>query len=105
MAQRINEEIGILSAVEAECHFVQVGLQMLSTEFMPCSHDAPLEQRKCRFDGVGVNVGSEADVLLRGVVDGFMLMVTNGSRVCGEIIRDDYIYVLGDILFDVALQS
>src|SRR5439155_14620580 len=56
MTQGVQEQIGTLSAVETEAHLVQVGGQMLSTDFVPCSNDAPLEQRERRLNSVRVNV-------------------------------------------------
>ena len=72
MTQSVNKQIGTITAVEAEAHFVQIGLQMLRTEAVPRSDDAALEQRERRFNRVRVNVGSEAHVLFRGVINGFV---------------------------------
>ena len=61
MAQSINEQIGLLTAIESEAHFIEVGRKMLCTDIMPRSHDAALEKRECGFYGVGVNVAHDVD--------------------------------------------
>src|SRR5208283_3161613 len=103
--QSIHEQIGTLSPVETEAHFVQVGLQMLSADLVPCPGDAPLEQRECRFDAIRVDVSSIADVFSCTVVYGFMLEIADGFRVSAEIIGHDHINVLRDILLNVSRQS
>jgi len=107
MAQGVNEQIGILPAVEAEGHFVQVGLQMLGAEFVPRSHDAALEQRECRFYSVDVDVSSISDVFLGAVVHRFVLALkfTHSFRVGAEIIGHDHVNILRNVLLDVSRQS
>ena len=56
MAQSIDKQIGTLPAIKAESHLVQVGLQVLGADFVPRSNDAALEQRKCGFDSIRMNV-------------------------------------------------
>src|SRR5271169_487011 len=56
MPQGVNKQVGTLPAVEAEGHFVQVGLQRLCAYPVPRSDDSPLEQGERGFDCVGVNV-------------------------------------------------
>ena len=56
MAQRINKQIGPLSAIESETHFFAVGLEMLRADFMPRSNNAALQERERRFDGVRVRI-------------------------------------------------
>ena len=52
-AQRVNEQIGILPAIEAECHLVQVKGEMLRADLVPRSNDAALQEREGGLDGVG----------------------------------------------------
>ena len=54
MTQGVEKQIGAFPAVEAESHFVEVGLQMLCANFMPRSDDAALEQRERRFNSIAV---------------------------------------------------
>src|ERR1035441_8159816 len=73
MPQRIEKQIGAVAAVKSKRHFVQIGLQVLRADAMPCSNDSALQERESRFDSVGMNVRSKPDVLFRGVVHGLML--------------------------------
>lgn len=86
MTQRVNEQIGALPAIKAEAHFVKVGLQVLGADLVPCPCNASLKQREGRFGGGGVNVGSEADVLLRRVVHSLVPNVAHSVFVGREII-------------------
>ena len=56
LGKRIAEKELILAVIETEAHFVKVSREMLRRDFMPCSHNAALEQAESRLDGVGVNV-------------------------------------------------
>lgn len=93
----------ILSAIESECHFVQVGGEMLRTDFVPASHDAALQERESGLDGVGVNIRSTSDVFFMPVIYGFVPLAEfpESARVGWQFARNDYIHVLGDILLDV----
>ena len=50
MTQSIQEQSGRLPAVEAECHFVQIGRKVFGGDSVPRSHDAPLEKRERGFN-------------------------------------------------------
>ena len=95
MAQRINEQIGILPAIEAEGHFVQVGREMFGADAMPCSEDAALQERERRLNRVRVDVAFDID--LRLMLD--CLMPTGERSVaesCGvgvQFVGHDYIYI------------
>src|ERR1019366_2289532 len=97
MAQRINKQIGTVPAVEPEGHLVQVGLQMLGTDFVPCSDDAALEQRERRFNAVSVNISPKADVLFGAVIDCLMREVSNSFSVGGQFIRHDHVNIGADV--------
>src|ERR1039458_216817 len=105
MAQRIEEQIGAVSTVKPERHFVQIGLQMLRANSVPCSNDAPLEQRECGFYGVGMNVRPEPDVLFAGVFDRLMLDSAHSLAVRGQFVSDDHVNVAADVFLDVPRQS
>jgi hypothetical protein len=49
---RIAEQERALTIVEAPHHFVEVGREMLRTDFMPPAHDAALEQGECGLHAV-----------------------------------------------------
>jgi hypothetical protein len=66
---RIAEKVWILAVIESETHLIKIGWEMFRTDFMPCSHDALLEQGEGRLDGVRVNVAVR---VLARMIDGFM---------------------------------
>src|ERR1035437_2522533 len=105
MAQRIKEQIGTAPAVETEAHLIQVGLQMLGADLVPCSDDAAFEQRECRFNAVRMNVCSDPDVLFCAVVNSFMLRVPDRLAIGGQFIGHDYGNISADVLLDVSRQS
>ncbi len=105
MTQRINEQIGALPAIESELHLFEVGREMLSTDSVPCPHDAALEKREGGFDSIGVNVTH--DIYIRPMVNLFVirpLSFPHGGIVRGCIVGEDYFHVLTDILADVLCQ-
>ena len=56
MTQSIDEQIGLLAAIETEAHFIKVGCKMFRANPVPRTHDAAFKKRESRFDGVGMNV-------------------------------------------------
>src|SRR6185312_5622684 len=70
MTQGVQEEIGILAAIETECHFIQIGREMLCADTMPRSDNAALKQRESVFDCIGMNVTVNIDFGF--VLDRFM---------------------------------
>lgn len=101
MAQGIQEQIGILPAVEAKCHFVQVRCEMLCTDFVPASYDSALEKRERGFDSVSVNVSSEPDVFLFRVIDALVLDLANGGFVGLPFIGNQHVHIGADIFLNV----
>jgi len=106
MTQSVNEQIGVLAAIEAKGHFVQVGGEMLCGDAMPSSNDAAFEQRERRFDGVGMDV--PVNVNLGLVLDGLVLplerRITQGRGVGIEFICHDDIYIFANALSDILCQ-
>jgi len=107
MAQRVDKQIGILAAIEPECHLVQVGLEMLRADLVPCSDDATLEQGECGFRCVGVDVTVNVNLVF--VFDCFMLALMDASfdhglRVGGELIRHNHLDIGANIFLDVLRQ-
>ncbi len=95
--ERIAEQVRILTVVEPEAHFVQVGREMLRADFMPRSNNAALEQGKHRFHGVCVNISRY--IFLR-VTNGAMLFLLNlveRPRVDRGLIRHNHFYVPANI--------
>src|SRR2546423_383557 len=76
---------------------------------MPRANDAALQKRERGFDCVGVNVGSESDVLFLRVVYALMLgarhsSFVHGERIGGEVIGHDHIHIRANVLADVLRQ-
>jgi hypothetical protein len=46
MTQGIQKQVSVLPAIEAECHFVQVGREMFGTNLVPRSNNSALQQRE-----------------------------------------------------------
>ncbi len=103
MTQCIQEQVGILPAIEAEGHLVQVGGEMLRADSVPRSDDAALQERKGGFDCVGVNIAVNVDAIL--VLDGLVLcgqsILLHGTGVRGEFVGDHDVNILADILSNV----
>jgi len=111
MTQGVEKQIGAFPAVEAESHFVEVGLQMLCANFMPRSDDAALEQRERRFHCVRAyaKVGIVSNVFFRLVVDFPVLYVAHASFdhsrwIPGHFISDDHVHVGAHVILDVLRQ-
>ena len=74
---------------------------MLGADTMPRSHDAALQERECRFDGVRVNIAHDVD--LATMIDGFVLAFVDTRfnhrfRVSDPIIGENDIHVIADVL-------
>lgn len=106
MPQGVQEQIGTLATVEPEAHLIQVGGEMLGTDFVPCSNNAALQKRERGFHRVGMNV--TASVFLRAVVNLLMrggdAIFPHGRAVHVVIVSHDDVYVLADVLRDVLRQ-
>jgi len=102
MTQGVQEQVGILPAIEPESHFGAIGLQMLGADFMPRSEDAALQERESRFDGVGMNIALHIDMEL--VTDGFVPPIFSEMLRCApvgvEVIRKQNFDILANILAD-----
>jgi hypothetical protein len=104
---RIAEQVRILPVVEAPCHLIEIGLQMLRRDFVPSSNNASLEQTESTLDCVGIDVPTHVNVA--AVVDGFVLAAmdsgfNHGFRVGSEVVGDDHVYVCADVFLDVLRQ-
>src|SRR5437868_9483247 len=107
MAQSVQEQIGILPAIESERHLVQVGRQMLGRDTMPRSNNSALQKRECVLDSIGVDVTININLAL--VLDCLVAIcessVPHGARIRIELVSDDYIHIAADILANVLRQS
>ena len=104
MAQGIKEQIGTLATVEAEAHLIQIGLQVLCANAMPCSNDAPFKKRERGFYRVGVNVSSKPHVLFCTMVDRLVLCIADSLTIGAPFVGDDYVYILRDVFLNVSRQ-
>jgi hypothetical protein len=104
MTQGVQKEIRALSAIEPERHFVQVGREMFCADLVPRSHDAALQERECRLDGVGMNVSSGTDVFFFRVIDTFVFEITDSRFVSSPLVGDDNVYVGADVFLNVLRQ-
>ena len=106
MTQRVQEQIGVLPAVEAEFHLCKIGREMLCADSMPRANDAAFQKRKGILHGVGVDVPINVDLGL--VLDRFVTVshgnTLHGSRIGIEFVGHDYIHVCTDILLDELCQ-
>jgi len=106
MAQSVNKQIGTLAAVETERHFVQVGLQVLGTDFVPRSNDAAFQKRECRFHGIRMDFATSVfldrviDLLVGSCDVGF----PHSRAVDVEIIRHNHINIGADVFLNVLCQ-
>ena len=107
MPQRVHKEIRILPAIKTETHLFQVGWQMFRADLMPRSHDAALEKREGRFDGVSVNVPVNVDMAF--VSNGFVLFDVIGSPhrigISGPLIGHDHIDIFAHVFSNKRRQS
>lgn len=106
MTKGIQKQIGILPAIEAEAHFVEIGRQMLCGNPMPCADDAALQERESRFNRVRVNVAINVD--LGFVLNRFVLRghgdALHCRRVGVEFVGHDYIHIFANVLSDELRQ-
>lgn len=106
---RVPKQVRVLPIIKSPRHLIEVSGQMLRGYAMPRSNDAALQKRERGFDGVRMDVGSDADVFLLSVIDGLMLAAWHSSfiqreRVCEEFVRHDHVYIAAHVLADVLRQ-
>lgn len=107
MAQGIQEQVRALPAIKSECHFVQIGGEVLCADLVPASNDSPLEQRECGFDGIGCHASRVliADVLFGHVVNGFGCGIPNGLLVGRQCVGNDNVHNGAHVFAAVNLVS
>src|SRR5579862_741821 len=107
MTQRIQEQVRILPAIKTKAHFVQICREMLCGDAMPCSNDAALQEGKCRFDRIGMDVAVNID--LRLMLDRFMLRgkccAAKGRGIGVEFVGNDHFNIFAHIVSDILRQS
>src|SRR5438445_11994177 len=103
MTQGVQEQIGILPAIEPEGHFIEVSREMFCADLVPCAHDAAFQKRECILDSIGVNVAT--NVLSRRVIDGFMRRFSNRMLVVLQAVSNVYIHVCAGSVTNVLRQA
>jgi len=106
MTQGIEEQIGAIPTIESEGHLFEVGCEMVGAKAMPRPHDSALQQREGRFDGVGMNVSDNVDLL--AVIDRLMAALEVVGLHCALISRvvvcNDHVHIGADIFSDVPCE-
>src|SRR2546425_4384156 len=108
MTQGIQEQIGVLPAIEAECHFVQVGCEMLGADPMPGSDDATLQEGESILNGIGMHF--TLNINLGCVLDALMLSLRYSCfgdciGVNRMLIGNQNVHVLTDVVSNVLRNS
>lgn len=104
MTESIHEQIGTVTAIESEAHFVKVCRKMLRAETMPRAHDAALQKRKGILDGVRVNVSHDVNATFmsnRFVLPWLDSSLFNCERIGRKIIGENNVYIFTYVLADV----
>lgn len=104
MPKSIEKQRVRLAPIETECHFVEVCCEMLRAYLVPRSHDATFEQREGVFDGVGMNISSNADVLFLRVIHTLVPEIPDRAFVGLPFVSNEYVHVSTDVLLDVLRQ-
>src|SRR5207244_13380746 len=104
MTQGIQKQIGVLPAIEAECHFVQVGCEMLGADPMPGSDDATLQEGESILNGIGMHF--TLNINLGFVLDSLMLSLRYSCfgdcvGVNRMFIGNQNVHVLTDVFSNV----
>ena len=101
MTKCIEKQVGILTAIKPERHFIEVGREVLGANLVPCPHDSPLQEREGTFNCVCVNVANRVDAL--AVIDGLMPVgeLSECSRISRKVVGHNYVHIFGDVLSDV----
>ncbi len=104
MAQGIKEQIGAVAAIEAECHLVQVGREMLGADAMPCPDNASFQKAKGVLDGVRMNIAVNIDSRL--VFDGLVLrlVLTHSGGIRPVFVGHYHVNIFRDIVPDECSQ-
>src|SRR5690242_11551232 len=103
MAKRIEEQSVSLATVKPECHFVQIGREVLRTDAMPASHDTALEQREGGFNGVRCDHETVLipDVFIGTMIHCFALRYLSLWKSRGiehRFVSNDHVYIFADVL-------
>jgi hypothetical protein len=107
MTQGIQKQRWRLPTIEAKRHLVKICGEMFRADSVPCPHDAALQKRESRLNGIGVNLSVHIDAAL--VLDSLVLCGWNSSAahgisISGEFIGNEYVYIFANVLLDVLRQ-
>lgn len=106
MTQGIQEQGRTLSAIEAECHLVQVGRKMFGADLVPVPHDAALQKRECGFNGIGRDARATlvADIFSSMMIDCLVVHFANRILVGRECVGNEHVNIGAYILANVFCQ-
>lgn len=106
MPQRIQKQVRTFPAIEAERHLVQIGQKMLGADLVPASHDAALQKRECRFDGVRCDARTMlvSRVFPCQMVNDFVFGGPRCVFVCWQAVGNNHFHIGAHVLFDVFSQ-
>ena len=79
MTQGIQEQIGILPAIEPESHFVKISRKMFCADLVPRSHNAAFQKRESGLDCIGMNIALHINAVL--MPDGLVLFGRDSGLV------------------------
>src|SRR5437899_2490387 len=104
MTQSVQEQVGIISAIEPEGHLVQVGCKMLCADAVPRSDNPALQEREGVLDCIGMNFA--LNINLGFVLDSLMLSLRYSCfgdcvGVNRMLIGNQNVHVLTDIFANV----
>ncbi len=104
MTQSVQEQSRTLPAIEPELHLCEIGGEMFGADLVPTAHDAALQERDGRFDGIGCDARTVlvADIFPGSMIDDLVLSVSDSTFVSWETISDKHFdigaYVFADVL-------
>lgn len=107
LEQGVAEQIRVGTIVKPECHFIEVGGEVLRRDFMPRTDDATLEQRERGFDAVRSDIPVHIHPLRmvnRHVGNVIQASLDESRGVGWELVRHNHIHVATQVLFDVSRQ-
>jgi hypothetical protein len=105
MTECVQEQIGLVAAIEAKRHFFAVGLKVFRADSMPRTDNSALQERECGLNGIGIdialgiNVEFVSDSFVSAILPKMFCCAPIGQRIIGEKNFHVFTDVLADVLF------
>src|ERR1041385_3788102 len=100
MAQSIQKQVRVFTAIETKLHLRQICGEMLCADLVPCTDYAAFEQGESVLDRVSVNFA--VHIFLPTVIDREVMVsefvLCHSSGICFEVIGHDAVNIFADIL-------